>query len=395
MNPYPRYIFCLILTVLLSFKAYGQDIDERNRQKKLLENEIELINKQLSSNRSKQNSDLSSLQLTRKKIDTRKKLISEMDRRIEGYGRSIRDKNARIAELNARLDTLMFHYQSLIYNAYKNRDTKIWFMYLMAGKNFSQGVRRWTYLKNLSVTLRIQADEIKSTRAALEKQKSDLSKVIKKTNDERSTRENEFKTLTQEEQQLNKSLSQLSRQEKNIRKQLAQKRSEVERLNREIEQLIARSVKDNGADDGTDSERSLTEQFLKAKGSLPWPVNDGVVIEPFGQNEHPVFKNLKLPFNNGINISTSEESEAFSVFEGMVKQILIIPGYNQCILIKHGRFFTFYCKLKKVNVKPGETIRQGTSLGIIETAGNGTSVLHFELWDGTGRQNPEKWLSER
>lgn len=395
MNPHSRHILCFFLTAVLSISAYGQDIEGRNKQKKQLEDEIELINKQLSSNRSRQKSDLSSLQLTQKKISTRKKLISEIDTRIDRYGRNIRKKTAQIAGLNARLDTLMLYYQSLIYNAYKNRDTKIWFMYLMASKDISQGVRRWTYLKNLSVTLSMQAEEIKKTRAALEKQKSDLSAIISKANDERQDREKEFNTLTQEEQHLNKSLSQLSRQEKSIKKQLAQKRSEVERLNREIEQLISKSLKGDGTSAATDSENAMTELFIKSRGSLAWPVDDGVIIEPFGQNEHPIFKNLKLPFNNGVNISTSEESEAFAVFEGTVKQILMIPGYNQCILVKHGRFFTFYCKLKKVTVKPGETIRKGAALGIIESAGNGTSVLHFELWDGTNKQNPELWLLKR
>jgi len=395
MNFPAGYLFCTVLSVLISVSAYGQDIDGRNQQKKQLEEEIELINRQLSSNRSKQKSDLSSLQLTRKKITTRKKLISEIDSRIEGYGRSIRKKNAEIAGLNARLDTLMLYYRSLTYNAYKNRDTKIWFMYLMASRDLFQGIRRWTYLKNLSVTLRMQADEIRKTRTALEKQKSALSSVIIKANTERQVREDEFNLLTLEEEQLNSSLSKLSRQEKSIRKQLAQKRSEVERLNREIEQLIAKSVGESGTGAGIDRDKTLSEEFTKAKGSLPWPVYDGIVIEPFGQNEHPVFKNLKLPFNNGANISAPEGSEAFAVFEGTVKQILIIPGYNQCVLVRHGRYFTFYCKLNKINVKPGQTIRKGTSLGVIESAGNGTSVLHFELWDGTAKQNPEHWLSRK
>ena len=123
---------------------------------------------------------------------------------------------------------------------------------------------------------------------------------------------------------------------------------------------------------------------------MPWPVK-GVVIESFGEHFHPTLKNVKLPFNNGINISAKQNAPVNAIFKGVVKQIVAIPGYNQCILIEHGGFFTFYCKLDKVNVKPGDNVDSDTIIGTLTSVQN-TSVLHFELWEGSNKQNPQHWL---
>lgn len=140
----------------------------------------------------------------------------------------------------------------------------------------------------------------------------------------------------------------------------------------------------------TETNIKLSSDFQSNKGKLPWPVK-GVVIEKFGQHNHPLFKGVKLPFNNGVNISTDLNSKVSAVFDGTVKQVIAIPGYNQCVLIQHGKYFTFYCKLSNVFVKVGDNVKTGQELGIL-SANQNTSTLHFELWNGTTKQNPELWL---
>ncbi|MDP3453263.1 MAG: M23 family metallopeptidase, partial [Bacteroidales bacterium] len=93
------------------------------------------------------------------------------------------------------------------------------------------------------------------------------------------------------------------------------------------------------------------------------------------------------------NISTTLNAQVFSIFNGVVKQILVLPGYNQCVLVQHGNFYTFYTKLERVQVKAGDTVKTGDLLGTLtETEGN--SVIHFQLWSGTVKQNPEHWISK-
>ncbi|MDD2584229.1 MAG: M23 family metallopeptidase, partial [Bacteroidales bacterium] len=109
-------------------------------------------------------------------------------------------------------------------------------------------------------------------------------------------------------------------------------------------------------------------------------------------HNHPVFKHIKLPFNNGVNISTSLNAQVLAVFDGIVKQILVMPGYNQCVLIQHGNYYTFYTKIEKVRVSTGDKVTTGEVIGIL-AENEGNSVLHFQLWHGTTKQNPEHWIS--
>jgi murein DD-endopeptidase MepM/ murein hydrolase activator NlpD len=79
------------------------------------------------------------------------------------------------------------------------------------------------------------------------------------------------------------------------------------------------------------------------------------------------------------------------VFDGVVRQIVVMPGYNKCVLIQHGNYFSFYCKLRDVTVKAGDKVKTGQTIGHVDTIG-GESQLHFQIWKGSTPQNPELWL---
>ena len=72
-------------------------------------------------------------------------------------------------------------------------------------------------------------------------------------------------------------------------------------------------------------------------------------------------------------------------------QIFVLPGYNQCVIVNHGEYFTLYTKLKTVAVKPGTKVVTGQDIGTVDTIG-GEDIFHFELWKGNTAQNPENWL---
>ena len=135
---------------------------------------------------------------------------------------------------------------------------------------------------------------------------------------------------------------------------------------------------------------TLAKKFEANKGKLPWPA-DGPVVDHFGQRFHPVYTNLKLPFNNGVTIALAAGTEIKAVFDGDVKQIVVMPGYNKCVLVQHGNYFSFYCKLGTVSVKAGDKVKTGQVVGTVDTIG-GETQLHFQIWSGRTPQNPETWL---
>ncbi len=386
--------FITILLVLISaaHSLYAQDISRQEEKKRQIEEEIALIDKQLDANRDKREQSLNTLLLTRRKMEARQKLIDRLDDDIASYNRSIADAGARIKHLNARLDTLRKYHEDMILSAYKTRDNKVWFMYILASKDLNQGLRRWTYLKNISESIRLQASQIQDTERELQEEKLRLENLKAGSVATRTERQKEKNTLAAEEKKMNSMVVQLTKNEKSLKKELQQKQKEVERLNKEIERILAEAVRQQNSGEGPKVDYALSAKFGENKGRLPWPVQNGVVIQKFGQTYHPVFKNLKMPYNNGINISSPAGSNATAVFDGVVKQVLVMPGYDQCVLVQHGEYFTFYCKLRQVFVKSGDKLSTGDRIGQISTNEDGNAELHFQLWKGTDKQNPETWL---
>ena len=188
----------------------------------------------------------------------------------------------------------------------------------------------------------------------------------------------------------------LDKERSRYEKQLAAKRKEVEALNREIAEIIRKatassSKKTTGGKTASSTvDEKLSNEFASNKGRLPWPV-DGTVTDTFGERNHPVYKNVKLPFNNGVTVTTAAAAPVKAVFNGEVTQVVVMPGYNKCVLVRHGSYFTFYCRLGTVNVNSGDKVKTGQVLGYVDTIGGETS-LHFQLWSGRQPQNPENWL---
>ena len=196
----------------------------------------------------------------------------------------------------------------------------------------------------------------------------------------------ELRKLQDDESSSQRLVASLNKDKARYQKELAAKKKEVQALNAQVSKMVKSSAKKPR----TQVDEKLDKEFASNKGKLPWPV-DGVVTETFGKHYHPVYKNVELPFNNGLNISTGKDSAIKAIFDGTVTNVVMIPGYNQCVLVQHGGYFTFYCKLASVNVKAGQKVKTGEVLGRVDTRA-GETQLHFELWEGKTPRNPELWL---
>ncbi|MCI2082720.1 MAG: peptidoglycan DD-metalloendopeptidase family protein [Bacteroidales bacterium] len=386
-----KRVICFLTAFFVCIaSSYAQTIEEHNARKKKIQEEISAIDNQLKDNREAQKVTTGKLTLVQKKISSRKLLLREIDAQIDDYSRSIAAKEDEIMELQAERDTLGKYYDNLILSLYKNRDPRILFMYVLASKDIGQSFRRFTYLKNLSVTIRGKAADIDDKEAEIDAEKARLETLKEKANDVRNQRKGEYAAMLREEEESREIVQQLKGREREYRRQIAAKQKEIKRLDDEIAKVVRQTIRSDRQNRKTDY--ALSGRFEQNKGKLPWPVDKGVVIEKYGQHRHPVYKNVRLPFNNGVNILAGGSPEVHCVFDGTVKQILVMPGYNQCVLVQHGTYFTFYCKLAGVVVKNGEPVSAGQVIGTVAKNEYGQPVLHFQIWNGMVKQNPEDWL---
>ena len=414
------YILCLAL-LMTEGAALAQDTRTQENKKAKLQKEIRQINDCLKDNKSKSRSEMSNLSLLKKKIANRTELIAENEHEISLISDSIRVTSGEIKALTARLDTLTDGFNRMVGTAYKNRDSRVWFLYLLGSKDLRQGVRRFSYLKNISRDLGNNARRIKETRLALEGEKARLDSLNGRARERKRAIEGEMSALGKEKAQSEQMIAKLQKDKNSYLAQLQKKNKEVEALNREIAAIIRKAAAakaaaakgtsgttattgkaGTGTTSGktpapatgkavsTDADPALSGQFEANKGRLPWPVN-GAVLESFGQHYHPVYTNVKLPYNNGVTVSTQAGAPVKAVYDGVVTQIIVMPGYNQCILVQHGKYFTFYCCLTGATVKKGDKVKTGHTLGTVCVI-DGEARMHFELWQDRTPQNPENWL---
>lgn len=394
-------IFMIAVALLVSGPlSLAQDTREQESRRAALEKEIAQLEQQIAENTSKSSSALNDLTLIRRQVEARKSLLAESERQLAQINDSIKITNVKIAGLQARIDTLTLYFERLVRTTYRNRDARVWYVYILSSKNFGQATRRYSYLKNLSETMNGEAARMKQMRAGLELERSRLDSLKVEATQLRDSRARELERLRAEEKRSDNLVSQLKRYRTKYQRELTTKRKQVEALNREIERIIAEYVaaqqqaeQNSGGSAPKKAAKvdyKLASEFEANKGKLPWPA-DGPVLERFGRHNHPVYTNIVMPFNNGISIGLAKGSAVKAVFDGEVKNVIAMPGYNMCVLVQHGNYFSFYCKLGKVSVKAGDKVRTGEVIGTVDTI-DGQTQLHFQIWKEKSPQNPEIWL---
>ena len=392
-------IVTLVLAAAFSAGAQNSSVKRLESQRAQLEKDIARLNSMLNQNTMRSSEILSSLTLVRRKISAREQIIASYDQTLNILNDSLRMCQRDLDRLQARHDTLQHYYSRLVRGAYKNRDTRLWYMYVLSSGSVSQAFNRMGYFRNLSSQMSDQAVKVKEAAAELEEQKVRLNKIMAETNQMKQKVVDERTKLRSEEGDASKMVDKLKKDRKTYEKQLKEKNRQKEELNRKIADLIRQQTKkqsgggkksSGGKTTSTQIDTKLSNEFAANKGRLPWPV-EGTVVERFGKHAHPVYKNVQLPQNNGVTLVVKRESQVKAVFNGTVTQVVVLPGYNQCVLVNHGEYFTLYSKLKSVTVKAGQKITTGQIVGTVDTIG-GEDLFHFELWKGSTPQNPEHWL---
>lgn len=406
-----RISLSVVLALLGALALQAQDISSQESKRSALQRDIAKLEKQIQENASKSSNALNELTLVREQISTHRNLVEESEREVRMLDDSIAVRQADAERLQERLETMERYYRRLVRNAYKNRDARLWYSYLLSSKDFGQASRRYNYLRELSRQMSTQARRLEDTRAALEADLAHLVELREEANAIRAEQEKELKSLRRAELRSDELVASLRKDKNLYEKQLETKRKQVEALNREIERIIAQAIEDarkkaeaeaaakekKGGSSTKETTRTvdykLSGEFAANKGKLPWPA-DGPVVERFGKHNHPVYTTLVMPANNGVNIGLSRDDEIRAVYDGEVKRVIVMPGYGRCILVQHGDYFTFYCKLGQVEVKSGDKVKTGQVLGRVDTI-DGQTQLHFEVWKEKEPDNPENWLRPR
>lgn len=351
------------------------------------------------------------MRLLNKQIDIRMTLIQTVNQEIEGLDLQIFEMKDEIEKIQLELEQRKKEYADMLYLAYKQKLSLDPLTFVISARNFNQATRRIKFLKNLSESRTLQMELIRKNQEQLSQELADLESARMEKSNLLSKQESEKNELEADKHEENNLVSNLKKKESSLRKDLRAKQKAAKKLDDEIKRIIREEIERARREEearrkkeGTGSKKggelkltpeaaALSANFNSNKGKLPWPVEKGFVIKSFGEHRHPTLPNVKT-VNNGIDIVTSDGANARAVFDGEVRAVFNVPGMQNAVMINHGEFYTVYTHLESVYVKKGDKVNTKQALGkVYKDPDDGKSIVHFELWKGNAKQDPEAWIS--
>ncbi|MDR1405691.1 MAG: hypothetical protein LBI89_00615, partial [Prevotellaceae bacterium] len=151
-----RFFYTIIFALAVTSVA-AQSVSELNRRLKKAEEQIAYIDKLLKKNSKDQQTSLQQLDLVKQKVKSRKQLIADMDAQIHLLEHDSEKKQEDVNGLQENLNALKKSYEKLLYQAYKNRDRRLWMMFVLSSDDAGLAYRRWNYFKNYSEYINVQA----------------------------------------------------------------------------------------------------------------------------------------------------------------------------------------------------------------------------------------------
>jgi murein hydrolase activator len=147
----------------------------------------------------------------------------------------------------------------------------------------------------------------------------------------------------------------------------------------------------------TPEAAALSNSFEANHGKLPWPVEKGFIAGYFGKHPHPVAEKVMIE-NNGVDIRTSPNATARAVFDGRVSTAAYINGM-WTVIVTHGRYYTVYSGLSKININKGDEVHTKQTLGTVGANDDGDPTINFQIWKDVGKKDaikmdPAPWIAK-
>ncbi|MFS0774534.1 M23 family metallopeptidase [Neobacillus sp. 3P2-tot-E-2] len=127
----------------------------------------------------------------------------------------------------------------------------------------------------------------------------------------------------------------------------------------------------------------------RGTGNLAWPTVGGYISSQQGQRWGRAHKGIDIARPSNRTIKAADNGKVVSAGNGG-------DGYGNKIVIDHENGLrTVYAHLDSIGVSVGQTVSQGSAIGVMGSTGNSTGVhLHFEVYKNGALQNPLNYVHQ-
>ena len=390
-----RFLF-LFIFILSVYSSFAQSISDLNKEKELILTNISHNATLIDEYDKRKNSELTIISLLDQKLLNRKKLISTYNYEIYTYNKQIESINNVIDSLDRQISKVKSDYAKCLNFIYLNKFYSNPLLFIFSGSSISDSYNKVLFLRNVNIYKRSQKESLDrmsskydSLQVSINNKKNSVLKLLNQVSQETSLIKTEYSSRQLLIDSLTHNVSNLY---SIIQKDQARANELEKTILKLIQEEAERTKKLRENNKISKEESVLYSNITEAKGHLKWPSSKSVVVSNFGEHEHPLLPNV-IVRNNGIDLDVLDSHSIFPVFDGIVSKVIVIPGSNISVIIRHGAVLTVYSNLSKVFVKKDDNVTTSTQIGLVENStGLNSNILHFELWDGESKQNPLLWL---
>lgn len=329
--------------------------------------------------------------------------INQMNREQRQILDEIELVEAEQEALQDRLNELIDRYQSTLSYIYKYGRTQELAL-LLTSSSVNQLMIRSYYLSRFDEHQQEQMEEIRETQAEYEQARIDLEAARERNREALAAIRKETQELAEKEQQQRRSIDLLQRDRNNLETQVQIRQNQLNELSEALNELIAEEqrLEEIANSEGIIRASPISEEEMTSFGSqfddlrggrMPWPVDNGVITERFGERVHPVFRTTtNVP---GVDIAAPPRSMVRAVSDGYVFEVVPFPDFGEVVLVKHGIYYTAYGNLSSIYVRKNQVVNQGDVIGLSGDENNlRGEVLFFLVREGSEFVNPERWLQK-
>jgi septal ring factor EnvC (AmiA/AmiB activator) len=417
-------ILLCFLSVQLVNAQTAQDKARLEKERQDIQNEIAEIQENYNKVRGLKKESLAKLGILQRKLELQDRLIANINKDIKRLNDNIYLSTLDINHKQVELDTLKAQYARSVVYAYQNKSSYEFVNFIFSASSFNDAMRRVSYMKSFRDYRKQQVANIIEAKKQLEDRKKQLLGQQSEKKSVLQNQQQQQNELANQKKEKDAVVSKLKSQENSLSKEIAAKKKRDKQLKAQIDAAIRREIEiarkkaeadalaernANVASTANTTTTSTTKttarpksyldlnakdvklnaDFVKNKGKLPWPVDNGVVTIPFGPSTVD-----KLQVNNPcITIATpSAGSPVKSVFDGEVTTVSN-AGDQMVVIVRHGKYFTVYSLLSSASVSRGQQVTAGQVIGRTGADEDGSGgQLEFYIMDESKNVNPTPWL---
>ena len=405
-----KYLVFVTIFIIEIFPQ-SEDIQQKKSELSEIKTEINKLEQELAAKSAKQKKSFEAVENLNKQNYLINKILGELRKDIIDKEKQITIVEKNIGRTESEIRLLQENYAKYVVAIYKKGKFNE-LESLFESASLQQAIMRTYYLQVFAeqrerdlVELKNKKEELVQSEALLQKEKNEKLALAKSRDDER-------KNLVQKLNEKKATLKSIEKNKKELKKLIAAKKESQEKIeglivklveaeNQRKKELLA-SVDNSGSgskirDENVSYEYDLSTtsftSFAEMKGKMNWPLHRGRIIRRFGENRNKSLNTVTL--NYGVDIKADKDKNIYCVGEGVVAAIDWLPGYGNVIIISHrDEYRTVYGHVSEIFVSEGDKIKTGMVLALVDEGIDGY-VLHFEIWKGRDKQNPEQWLGRK